>query len=58
MENKKKLIGAEAFGVKLIRVKTIEGISGRVLNPEKLEEANRVLKQIDWAEFRAKYRNK
>lgn len=55
MKYNNNLIGAEEFGIKLIRVKSIDGVTGSVLAPEMLAEANRVLKQIDWKAYRAKY---
>jgi hypothetical protein len=58
MNKKKKLKGAEAFGVKVITNKSLDKLSGKVLFPEKLEKANQMLKQIDWVEFRAKYIDK
>ena len=43
MKNKKKLKGAAAFGIRVKKDKSLDRFSGKVLFPEKLEEANRVV---------------
>jgi hypothetical protein len=48
MKNKKKLKGAEALGVRVKKDKSLNKFSGKVLFPEKLEEANRVVSKLKW----------
>ena len=48
MKQKKKLKGAEALGIKVIRDKSLDKYSGKVLFPEKLELANKVVKNLQW----------
>jgi len=48
MKAKKKLKGAEAFGVKLKRDKSLDKFSGKVLFPEKLKEANKIISNLKW----------
>ena len=49
MKPKKELKGAEAFGVKVKNDKSLEKLSGKVLFPEKLKEANRIISKIKWS---------
>ena len=46
MKNKKKLKGAEAFGVRVIVDKSLDKTSKMNLFPEKLEEANRIISKL------------
>jgi hypothetical protein len=47
METKKKLRGAEAFGVKVIVSKSFgKKVSGKVLFPKKLKKANSILAEL------------
>jgi hypothetical protein len=48
MKTKKKLKGAAAFGVKLKRDKSLDKLSGKVLFPEKLKIANKVVNNMKW----------
>jgi hypothetical protein len=48
MKAKKKLKGAAAFGVKLKRDKSLDKYSGKVLFPEKLAIANKVVANLKW----------
>jgi hypothetical protein len=48
MKNKKKLKGAAAFGIRVKKDKSLDRFSGKVLFPEKLEEANRVVSKLKW----------
>jgi len=48
MKAKKKLKGASAFGVRVIKDKSMNKFSGRVLFPEKLAEANKVVANLKW----------
>jgi hypothetical protein len=48
MKTKKKLKGAAAFGVKLKRDKSLDKLSGKVLFPEKLKIANKVVANMRW----------
>ncbi|MBN8852571.1 MAG: hypothetical protein J0H07_11995 [Sphingobacteriales bacterium] len=46
MKNRKKLKGAEAFGVRVIVDKSLDKYSKMNLFPEKLEEANKVVSKL------------
>lgn len=48
MKTNKVLKGASALGVKVKRDKSLDKLSGKVLFPEKLEEANKVLSNLEW----------
>jgi len=48
MKPKKKLKGAEALGIKVIRDKSLDKYSGKVLFPEKLAIANKVVANLKW----------
>jgi hypothetical protein len=48
MKAKKKLKGANAIGVKVKRDKSLDKLSGKVLFPEKLKEANKVVANMQW----------
>jgi hypothetical protein len=48
MSAKKKLKGAEAFGVKIKKDKSLNKFSGKVLFPEKLKEANKIVSRLKW----------
>lgn len=48
MKNKKKLKGATAFGIRVKKDKSLDRFSSKVLFPEKLEEANRVVSKLKW----------
>jgi hypothetical protein len=51
MEKAKKLIGAEAFGVKIKISKSLgKKFSGKVLFPKKLKKANSILAKLKWPE--------
>lgn len=49
MKAKKKLKGASGLGVKLKRDKSLDKLSGKVLFPEKLKEANKVVGKLKWS---------
>ena len=49
MKPKKELKGAEALGVKVKIDKRLDKLSGRILFPEKLKEANRIISKIKWS---------
>lgn len=49
MKSKKKLKGAAALGVKIKRDKSLDKLSGKVLFPEKLKEANKVVSKLKWS---------
>lgn len=49
MKPKKELKGAEALGVKVKIDKRLDKLSGKVLFPKKLEEANRIILKIKWS---------
>ena len=44
----KKIKGAAAVGVKVKRDKSLDNLSGTVLFPEKLREANRIISRLKW----------
>ena len=46
MKQNKKSKGAEAFGVKIKVSKSLDRFSGKLLFPEKLEKANRVVNNL------------
>ena len=48
MKIKKKLKGAAALGVRVKKDKSLDKFSGKVLFPEKLEEANKVISKLKW----------
>lgn len=48
MNTRKKLKGAEAFGVKVRRDKSLDKYSGTVLFPEKLAKANEIIARLVW----------
>lgn len=48
MNTKKQLKGASSLGVKVIRDKSLDKLSGKVLFPEKLEQANKVVAKLKW----------
>jgi len=48
MKTKKKLKGASALGVKVKRDKSLDRFSGKVLFPEKLKIANKVVGNLKW----------
>lgn len=48
MKSKKKLKGAAAFGIRVKKDKSLNKFSDKVLFPEKLEEANRVVSKLKW----------
>lgn len=49
MKPKKEIKGAEAFGVKIRTDKSLDKLSGKVLFPEKLKEANKIISKIKWS---------
>jgi len=49
MKLNKKLKGAEALGVKVKHDKSLDKLSGKVLFPEKLKIANKVVANLKWA---------
>jgi hypothetical protein len=48
MNTKKELKGASIMGVKVKRDKSLDKLSGKVLFPKKLEEANKVVAKLTW----------
>ena len=44
----KKLKGAAALGVNIKKDKALDKLSGKVLFPEKLKEANKVVLKLKW----------
>jgi hypothetical protein len=48
MNHKKELKGASILGVKVKRDRSLDKLSGKVLFPEKLEEANKVVAKLKW----------
>ncbi len=48
MKVKKDLKGASSLGVTVKRDKTLDKLSGKVLFPEKLKEANKVVSKLKW----------
>lgn len=49
MKTKKKPKGAKALGFKVKRDKSLDKLSGKVLFPEKLKIANKVVANLKWA---------
>jgi len=49
MKAKKKLKGAASLGIKVKRDKSLDKLSGKVLFPEKLKEANKVVNKLKWS---------
>lgn len=49
MKAKKKLKGAAALGVKVKRDRSLDKFSGKVLFPEKVKEANKVVSKLKWS---------
>ncbi len=45
---KKKLKGAAALGVEIKRDKSLDKLSGKVLFPEKLKTANKIVSKLKW----------
>ena len=48
MKEKKALKGADALGVTVKRDKSLDKLSGKVLFPEKLKQANKVVSNLKW----------
>jgi len=48
VKTKKQLKGASALGVKVKRDKSLDKLSGKVLFPEKLKVANKVVSNLKW----------
>lgn len=48
MNHKKELKGASILGVKVKRDRSLDKLSGKVLFPGKLEEANKVVAKLKW----------
>lgn len=48
MKAKKKLQGAAALGVKVKQDKSLDKLSGKILFPEKLKQANEVVSRLKW----------
>ena len=48
MKIKRELKGASALGVKVKRDKSLDKLSGKVLFPEKLKVANKVVSNLKW----------
>ncbi len=48
MKTRKELKGASALGVKVKRDKSLDKLSGKVLFPEKLKVANKVVSNLKW----------
>lgn len=49
MKSSKKIRGAEILGVKVRRGKSPDKLSGKVLFPKKLKEANEVVSKLKWS---------
>lgn len=49
MKPKKELKGADALGVRVKNDKKLDKLSGKVLFPEKLKEANKIISKIKWS---------
>lgn len=49
MKPRKDLKSAAALGVKIKSDKTLDKLSGKVLFPEKLKEANKIIAKIKWS---------
>jgi hypothetical protein len=45
----KNLKGASALGVKVKRDKSLDKLTGKVLFPEKLKEANKIVSKLKWS---------
>jgi len=48
MKSRKKLKDGAALGLKLKKDKSLDKLSGKVLFPEKLKEANRIITKMKW----------
>ena len=48
MHSKKKLKGAITLGVQVKRDRSLDKLSGKILFPEKLKEANRMVSRLKW----------
>lgn len=48
MNTKKQLKGASALGVKVVRDKSLDKLSGKILFPEKLAAANKIIAKLKW----------
>lgn len=48
MKYKKELKGASMLGVKVKRDKSLDKLSGKILFPGKLAEANKVVAKLKW----------
>ena len=48
MPAKKKLKGASVLGVHIKRDRSLDKLSGKVLFPEKLKEANKMISRLKW----------
>lgn len=48
MNTKKTLKGASLLGIKVKRDKSLDKLSGKVLFPEKLATANKVVAKLQW----------
>jgi hypothetical protein len=48
MKQKKTLKGADAVGIKVKQDKSLDKLSGMVLFPDKLKEANKVVSRLKW----------
>jgi hypothetical protein len=46
MKQRKKIKGAEAVGVKVKVSKSLDKLSGKVLFPEKLKTANKIIEKL------------
>ena len=51
MPSKKKLKGASVLGVQVKRDRSLDKLSGKVLFPEKLKEANKMISRLKWPAF-------
>ena len=51
MPSKKKLKGASVLGVQVKRDRSLDKLSGKVLFPEKLKEANHMISRLKWPAF-------
>ena len=49
MKARKKLKGAASLGIKMKRDKSLDKLSGKVLFPERLKEANKVVSKLKWS---------
>lgn len=48
MNTRKHMKGASSLGVKVIRDKSLDKLSGKVLFPDKLKQANKVVAKLKW----------